>query len=299
MNKWKEKINVSPLLVILAGCLWGAMGLFVRKLNQYGVESMTIVWIRGAFTAVLLCFGLLIYKKSLLKIKWKDFWVFLGGGLCSIVFFNFCYFKAISMMSMSAAAVLLYTSPVFVVLLSCIFFREKLTLKKVICIVCCVLGLSFVSGLLGGNMGLNLPGILYGMGSALGYALYSIFGRVALNKGYSVWTITFWNFAFAAVCSAPFCEFSTIGTMWVENKWMIGFCVVFAVLITILPYVCYTAGQSKMENSMAAVLATIEPIAATIYGMILYHEFPSFYGWIGIVLVLGATIYGGLEKKEK
>lgn len=61
----------------------------------------------------------------------RHWYYFFGSGVCSLVFFNWCYFSAISTSSMSVAAVLLYTSPVFVTLLSALFFRERITSHKV------------------------------------------------------------------------------------------------------------------------------------------------------------------------
>ena len=101
-------------MVILAGILWGSMGIFVRKFEKCGLESLDIVAVRAIATTCILFFFLLFYNRSLLKIKFKDLWCFLGTGLLSIVFFNYCYFRAITMTSLSVAAVLLYTAPAFV-----------------------------------------------------------------------------------------------------------------------------------------------------------------------------------------
>ena len=76
-------------MVILAGILWGSMGIFVRKFEKCGLESLDIVAVRAIATTCILFFFLLFYNRSLLKIKFKDLWCFLGTGLLSIVFFNY------------------------------------------------------------------------------------------------------------------------------------------------------------------------------------------------------------------
>ena len=85
------KTKLAPGAVLLAGALWGSMGIFVRRYNAEGLDSLQIVGIRAVGTALILFVYLMALNRKLLKIHLKDFWCFLGTGLCSIVFFNYCY----------------------------------------------------------------------------------------------------------------------------------------------------------------------------------------------------------------
>lgn len=292
--------KLSPLWVMIAGSLWGAMGIFVRRFNEYGIESMSVVFIRAAVTATLFLPLAAVFKKDLIKIRLKDVWIFAGMGLLSIVFFNFCYFSAISLMSLSAAAILLYTSPVFVMLLSALFFKERLTLKKGAAAVIAFGGLVLVTGV-SADTRISAAGILFGLGSALGYALYSIFGRAAINRGYGAAACTGWSFFFAAVFSFFAADIKAIGVMITEDSGMIGFSVIFALTVTVVPYLLYTLGLSGMDNGKAAVIASVEPVAATIIGMVMYKEIPTAAAVIGIIMVIFAVILssGFPLKKDK
>ena len=119
----EKKKFVGPILIITAGVLWGLMGLFVRNLDSFGITSMQIVALRAVFTAIMMAAVTLIYNRKLFRIKLRDWWCFLGTGRCSIVFFNFCYFRTITLTSLSAAAVLLYTAPVMVMIMSVFLFK--------------------------------------------------------------------------------------------------------------------------------------------------------------------------------
>ena len=88
------------MLILIAGMLWGCMGLFVRKLNGIGLESMDIVALRAIVTFIVLLLYMILFQRPLLKIRLRDLWCFLGTGICSIVFFNLCYFKAITLTSL-------------------------------------------------------------------------------------------------------------------------------------------------------------------------------------------------------
>ena len=117
--------KLAFVFILAAGILWGSMGLFVRRLNSMGLASMDIVALRAAVTLVVLLLYMVLFRRKLLKIRLRDLWCFLGTGICSIVFFNLCYFKAITLTSLSVAAVLLYTAPVIVMVLSYFLFRES------------------------------------------------------------------------------------------------------------------------------------------------------------------------------
>ena len=287
---------MGTLFVIIAGSLWGAMGIFVRGLAKCGLSSIDICFVRMVTAVVLMTIYFLLFKRDALKIKIKDIWVFAGTGILSLTFFGYCYFTTIQMTSMSVAAVLLYTSPVFVLLLSAVLFKEKITKKKVVCVIIAIIGCCFVSGLLGGN-GANLPliGILIGLGSGLGYGLYSIFGRFAINKGYGALTVTYYSFLFSAVAlifltkPVEIIEKLSTGDVYINICYVIG----TSIVVTILPYIFYTLGLTKIENSHAAVIACIEPIMATVLGFVIYHEVLSISEITGVVLVLIAIILLG------
>ncbi|MBQ2640880.1 MAG: DMT family transporter, partial [Lachnospiraceae bacterium] len=120
----EKRDRLAPVLILTAGTLWGSMGLFVRRLGSggAGLSSVEIVQMRCIVAALLLFFYMLVRDRDALRIRLRDLWCFLGTGLCSIIFFNLCYFRTIQMTSLSIAAVLLYTAPAFVIALSAPLF---------------------------------------------------------------------------------------------------------------------------------------------------------------------------------
>ena len=94
----KNKRNIGPLLIILAGCFWGSMGIFVRRLGTYGFTSAQIVCIRVTLAALFFSVLLLIKDRSGFRIALRDLPLFLALGFGSILFFTVCYFTAITMM---------------------------------------------------------------------------------------------------------------------------------------------------------------------------------------------------------
>ncbi len=285
----KEK-TLSIGLVVAAGCMWGCMGLLVRPLNQIGLETMDICFLRGVVTFVVMLLGLLVFDRKALKIRIKDIWCFIGTGAFSVSFFNFCYFKTITLTSLSVAAVLLYTAPAFVMVMSFFLFKEELTKTKIFALVIAFVGCVLVSGVGVDTGELTNGGILVGLGAGFGYALYSIFGRYAIQKGYGSITITFYTFMFAAISSLLFADVPEIVGK-ISIRPMTGLYGALMILfVTLFPYLCYTKGLAGLENGMASVIASVEPVVATLLGILIYKEELQLTAVIGMCLVLGSIV---------
>ncbi|KMT22566.1 transporter [Clostridium cylindrosporum DSM 605] len=281
--------RVAPFLAILAGCMWGSVGFFVRHLSTLNLSNMTIVESRMGGAAIMLVVGLLIYDRNLLKIKLKDSWCFIGTGILSMAFFNYCYNAAINITSLSLAAILLATAPIFVILLSRIIFGEKITSIKLKSLILALIGCVFVSGIFDGGASFSLLGILLGIASGIGYALYSIFSRFAMNKGYSSLTINAYSFIFATIGGAFFSDFDLLGKALIKSPLSLGgFLFLHALIASVAPYVLFTFSLKYMDTGGASILASCEPVTATLLGLMIYKEIPSVLSIIGIALVLVA-----------
>ena len=286
----KSKRNIGPLLIILAGCFWGSMGIFVRRLTEYGFTAVQIVSIRVTLAALFFCVILLIKDRSGFRIALRDLPLFLGLGFGSILFFTVCYFTAITMMPLSTAAILLYTSPIWIMLMSVLFFHEKLSGKKLLALALAFAGCVLVSGISG--EGITLTGLLVGLGSGLGYGLYSILGTVALRK-YSPYTVTAYTFLFAAAGSWLICGPADMISKFTAAQDPISlllFCGLTALVTAVIPFMLYTLGLRTVEASRAGILATVEPLVATLVGILVFSEPLTLLPAVGILLILSAVI---------
>ena len=133
---------------VIAGILWGSGGIFVRAFNDFGFHTLSIFASRVIPATILLFIMLLIYDKKSLKIDIKDIWVFIGTGLIATLPSSVFYNESLLNVSLSLAALLLGLSPVFALIISVVLFKEKLTSRKIFCLVIAVIGCLFVSGVL-------------------------------------------------------------------------------------------------------------------------------------------------------
>ena len=292
----KSKRNIGPLLIILAGCFWGSMGIFVRRLSTFGFSPIQIVALRITVAALAFSLLLLIKDRSGFRIALRDLPLFLGLGFGSILFFTICFFSAITIMPLSTAAILLYTSPIWIMLMSVLFFREKLNRIKLIALALAFAGCVLVSGISG--EGLTLTGLLLGLGSGIGYGLYSILGTIALRK-YSPYTVTTYTFLFAAAGSWLVCQPADMISKISAADNLMGlllFCVLTGLVTAVIPFLAYTLGLRTVEASRAGILATIEPLVATLVGIVVFSEPLTLLSGLGIALILAAVIL--LNRKQ-
>ena len=283
--------KTAPLCVLAAGTLWGIMGIFVRALASYGFTSVQIASMRIVFGALLFLLITAVFRPAQLKIHIQDVGLFLGMGLLSLLLFTVCYFTTISMASLSVAAILLYTSPIWVMLMSLVCFQESLTRRKVLCAAMAFGGCVLVSGI-GSGSHFSPMVIATGLLSAVGYGLYSIFGTFALRK-YPPLTVTTYAFLFGAAGALFLCNpVSTVRVVCeaAHPTALVLLLIITAFVTAVLPYLLYTVGLSHMRASTAAIMASIEPVVATAAGAAVFHEVLTLPALLGIVLVLAAIV---------
>ncbi len=288
----------AALCVIAAASLWGLIGIFTRSLADSGLSPMQITEVRCSVTAVCIFAILAVFDRKLLRISPRDIWMFLGTGILSIVLFNVLYFTATTMVTLSMAAVLLYTAPCFVMVMSALFFKERMTRKKLLALVAAFFGCSLTAGVLGGLGNIDVLGVAVGVGSGFGYALYSIFGKVALKR-YHPFTITFYTFLVASLFLVPFSDLPEIASAAASGS--ASMMLLLGVLITLVPYFLYTYGLNHMDAGKAAVIAFVEPMVATVVGFVLFGEELGIPELVGIALILLSVVLlnAGSDKAEK
>ena len=279
--------NSAALSIAGAGTLWGLIGLFVNFLAAKGFAPLQITTLR--VTTALLFTALIIWRTDIRQffIRPKDWWMFFGNGVIGLVFFNWCYFNAIAGGSLAIAALLLYTAPVFVMLISVILFHEKLTKEKLVALVITFIGCGCITGAFAGSLSVSRDTFLYGLTSGFGYALYSIFGKPATKK-YSALTVSLWCFLFAAAFTLPLSGLTGKTDLFSDTTvW--GGILGIGLISCVFPNILYMRGLQQLEAGHAAILATIEPVVAAIVSFLFLGENFTWQKLLGIVLILAAV----------
>ena len=285
------KNKISTLLPIIAGALWGSVGVFVRGFTNGNIDNVSILVMRVLFAAIMMFVFIAIKDKSLLKINLKDVWVFACGRIVAMFGMNFCYNNAINSLSLSLAGVLLALSPVFVMFLAAILFKEKITARSIVCMIFALIGCTMASGVIGGGeIAFSTSGILFGIAAAFFYGLTSIFSKIAMEKGYHALTMTFYSMLILAIVLLPFADWKLVGEyVMVSPANNIIFILMHSLCTAVLPYLLYNLALSNVDASLASILvAGAEPSAAMIFGIIFFAEMPSVVSILGLVVTIVA-----------
>lgn len=293
----KKKL-LGTVLVLLAAVLWGTIGVFIRSLADAGLGTFDIALVRMSVGLLAMAVFLVPFHPERLRIRLRDIWIFAGAGLLSLMCMNYCYNETVRATSLAVAGTLLYTAPTFVMLMSLLFFREKLTVGKLAALVLAFIGCALVSGLAQGRLLLTPRAFAIGLGAGFSYALYSIFSRFALDRGYNSWTITFYSFVFCALGCLCFAKPGRIVLTAVAAPALLVPMLLLGILTGFLAYLLYTVGLTCLEPGRASILASLELVAAAVIGAVAYREHIAIDAAAGITLLLFAVLLLSLKEKK-
>lgn len=292
-------MNLYALSALGAGCLWGCTGLFTRLMSGLGLTSAGMLIVRCGTAA--LCFGvvLLLRNPRGFLIRKKDLWCFLALGIAGQFLFSLCYFTAITVMSVSTACILLYLSPALVVLLAHFIFRDAVGTRGILALILCVAGTAFVSGF-GGSV--SLWGLLLGVGSAVFFALINILTRLTLERGYESTTVNFYLCFIATLTACVIYGAREPFRIMTESWRSFLICAGAGVVAGFLPYLLFThalsgCGSGRISNGKVSIMASTEPVVATLTGVLIFHEKLGVLGLLGILFVLASIVILNVDRK--
>lgn len=283
--KLEVKVNKYSALIITGAAFWGTMGIFSRTVEQLGFTTVEAAAMRMIWAALILAVIMLIKDRHIFRISLRDLPLLAATGIISVFAMSVFYLSAISSSSLSVAAILLYTAPFFVTVASAVIYREKITVKTACALVLAFLGCVFIAGI-GGRV--TPLGLFYGLMAGITYASYSILGKKALVK-YSPYTVTLWAFIFAAVSAFFVINPAAVLRKITESGLQsIAVTMLMGLVTAVVPFLLYTLGLKYTDAGKASIMATTEPMVATVAGMIVFHEIPGFVSFAGIFIVIFA-----------
>jgi len=284
------------LMVAGAGICWATTGLFGTLLFREGIDPVNVASTRNALAALIFLLYLVITQPQLLRLDKNQLLILLPGSLVGVTLFNLFYLNAIDEAGMSTAVVLLYTSPVFAVLLSRLFLKEPLTLHKV-----ASLGLAFggvilvveafeLSALID-----NYTGILLGLASGVSFALLSVFGKHltgSLDRLTASFYLLFLGALFLSFIRAPWNGLVEAAA----SPGLLAALAAMVIISTFLSHFLYLYGLSYLQAGRASIAVSVEPAAAILLAFIFLGEQLSLLQYAGVLLVLAAVFLLRLER---
>lgn len=286
-------------MVLTAGALWGTIGFFATLLSNLGLGAAPVAFFRLLSASIMLALILLVKGKGirLVKISRRGLISCMLVGFVSQAFYNVCYMNAIEQGGMATAAVFLYTSPIYVALISRILFKEALTKNKILAILINIVGcIITVTGGDFSTMKLSIFGLIMGILAGFTYALLPILSRTGADKE-DPFTSAFYGQAFGALLLFFLIRpYNGIGAEF--SLKMLLVLIGFGIVPSAMGYIVYYAGISKVtETSRIPVLASVETVVAAVVGLVAFGQGLSLMKVIGIALVLCSIAVMNMTKK--
>ncbi|WP_425148086.1 DMT family transporter [Deinococcus sp.] len=278
----------AALLVLAAACLWGLLGIFGKLAQGLGLSPLEVAFWRAALGG-----GLYLLHALLTRARFprgRDALVTAAFGLAGVSVFYGSYQLAVRSGGASLASVLLYTAPAFVALMGWLFLKERLGLRELGAVVGTLAGISLIS--LGGGAGVQVTGAALGWGLAAGftYSLYYLYGKLYFSRFASV-ALYALALPVGAAGLVPFTHFVHKS----PQAW--GLLLLIAFFSTYLAYLAYAAGLKHLPATRASVIASLEPVVASLLAALVFAERPSALALLGATLVLGAALLLSVAKE--
>lgn len=286
---------MSPrFMMVTAMAIFGTLGPFVRNI---AVSSGELALYRAILAALLLTGFLLLTKQKIpfATIK-KEIPLLLASGMAMGINW-ILLFQAYKYTTVSLATLSYYFAPVIVTLVCPILFRERLTIKQIICFIMSTLGLILIIGIGDVDGGNNLLGIMFGLGAAVFYATVVLLNKFIKNvEGIPR---TFLQFIAAIIILIPY-VFSTSGTTlgsldtigWI-NLLIVG------LFHTGITYCMYFSSLKELPGQKAAILSYIDPLVAVLISVVILGEAMTLWQVVGGMLILGFTLWNEISPNKK
>ncbi len=278
--------------------IFGTIGIFVRYVP---LPSSVLALVRGFVGALFVFLFLKLKKSSISKDAIKNNFKMLCLSGVALGVNWILLFEAYRYTTVATATLLYYLAPIFVILVSPVLLKEKLTAKKAVCVLFALLGMVFVSGVLETGIPAlsEAKGILYGLGAATFYASVILMNKKI--KDISAYDKTIMQLGVAAVVLTPYILLTeNIGELAAS---LTPFALVMLLLVGIVhtgvAYVLYFGSMGSLKANTIAIFSYVDPIVAILLSALFLKEPMGIIGVIGAVLVLGSTFISEMPEKEK
>ena len=278
----------------LSMIIFGTIGIFRRYIP---LPSSLVAMTRGLTGMLFLLLVMVLRKRGMNRtaVRRKLGLLCLSGAAIGVNWI--LLFEAYNYTSVATATLCYYLAPMFVILASPLVVGERLTAKKLICVLTALLGMVFVSGVLeSGGGSSDLRGVLLGLGAAVLYA-----SVVLMNKQLGdvpAYDRTIVQLGSSAAVLLPYVLLTeNLGTLSFTPG-TIALLLVVGVVHTGIAYALYFGSLMQLKAQTAAILSYIDPVVAVLLSALVLREHMSLLSGLGAVLVLGAAVVSELPSRR-
>ncbi len=299
----KNSLGRGYAIALASALVLSTTAIFIRYLTQtYRLPALVLAFWREVFVAGVMLVILAVFRRSLIRIQRKHL-LFLAGYGVVLALFNSLWTLSVSLNGAAVSTVLAYCSAGFTALLGWWLLKERLDWGKILAVIASLGGCVLVSGAyLPSAWQANVLGIVTGIFSGLFYAIYSLMGRAASQRGINPWTTLLYTFGFAAVILL---SFNVLGAnilpgairqaadfMWLGHSWAgWGILLLLAAGPTLAGYGLYNVSLTYLPSSVANLIVSSEPAFTVVIAYFLLGERMTLAEVLGGLLILGGVVF--------
>ena len=284
--------QTSRLKIIFSMVIFGTIGLFVRNI---ALPSSIISLSRGLCGVAFLFIVMAIKRTKLSRtaVQSNLFWLCASGVALG---FNWAFlFESYRHTTVATSTLCYYMAPMLIILAAPLVLKERLTVRKLLCIIAALIGMVCISGVLDRGMPAagELKGILFGLAAAVLYACV-----VLVNKqmqGITSYERTIMQLAISAVVMLPYCLLTESASSVSLTPRSVIMLLIVGAVHTGFAYVLYFGAMECVPAQTAAIVSYIDPVVALLISVTVLGEKLGVVGWIGAALILGAALVSELN----
>ncbi|UOO81721.1 DMT family transporter [Uruburuella testudinis] len=287
--------TLGMMQIITGAACWGTLGILGTTLKQLDFSSAEVAALRITLAFALLLPALPWFWPQLRRLQYRDLPMLALQSLIGMLGMSLCYFAAVSRIGPSLAVALLYTAPVWSLILARLLLGEGITRQSALLAVVAAAGVALT---LGDGLRAHPAGMAFGLGAGICYALYGVLGKRAM-RGHPPMLVFFTSIGFSALalCLLPDTRsaFARLAgqpaDVWLSAAGL-------ALVGTLAAFALFVKGLQKMPAARAAVFTVFEPLTAIALAAWLLNERLGGWQYAGVALILAAAIGNALPRRK-
>ncbi len=289
-------------IALISAAFLSTTAIFIRHLTlTYALPALVLAFWRDVFVMLTLLPVLGALRPALLRVERRHLLYLAAYGLV-LSLFNITWTFSVALNGAAVATVLCYCSAAFTALLGWWLLKERLDGVKWLAIVLSLAGCALVSGVFARSAWrISVGGMLVGTAAGLSYAIYSLMGRSAAQRGLNPWTTLLYTFGFATLFLFGFnllpetvvpggantlADFFWLGGVWAG--WGVLF--LLAAGPTVAGFGLYNVSLSYLPSSVVNLIATSEPVFTAISAYFLLGERLNGTQIAGSLMILSGVV---------
>lgn len=283
---------IGMVQIIIAAVCWGTLGLVTTRLHALGLSAPHVAAVRIVGALLVLLLLLPWFWRYVRQLHWRRL-PFLGlQSMLGMLGMTWFYFGAVTHAGSAVAVALLYTAPVWSLILARFILAEPITPPQAMLTVLAAAGVTLT---MAGGGQMSALGWLFGLLAGLCYALYGVLGKRAM-QGNPPLLVLFTSMSISALillCTAlPYQAAKHLVHAAGAAPWLYALALVL--VGTLLPYFLFIKGLEKMPAAQASVFTIIEPLTAVLLAMLWLGEHLNYWQMLGVMLIVGAAAVNAL-----